>query len=116
MAFFFRVNKKFNEEGFEMTKRDLVIKIARGSKLTQVEVFDVIQKTLDGITGELAAGRGVEFRNFGIFKIVDREPRVGRNPQKPEETVPIPERVVVKFTPGKVLKEKTRLIDPASFK
>ena len=37
-----------------------------------------------------------------------------RNPNQPENEVPIPERVVVKFKAGKVMKEKVHEIDPAA--
>ncbi len=89
-----------------MTKRDLVVRIARQTNLKQRDVMNVIQLTLDTITNELAADRGVEFRNFGVFEVVTRQERVGRNPNAPENTVRIPERKVVKFKPGKVMRER----------
>jgi len=96
-----------------MTKRDLVVRIAQQTNLKQRDVMDVVQRTLDTITNELAAGRGIEFRNFGVFEIMTRKPRVGRNPNAPSNTVEIPERVVVKFKPGKVMRERVMQIDPA---
>ena len=89
-----------------MTKRDLVVRIADQTNLTQREVMDVIQRALDIITNELAADRGVEFRNFGVFEVETRKPRIGRNPNEPENTVEIPARKVVKFKPGKVMRRK----------
>ncbi len=89
-----------------MTKRDLVIRISRQTDLKQQDVMNVVQLTLDTITNELAACRGVEFRNFGVFEIMTRKPRVGRNPNAPQRTVTIPERTVVKFKPGKVMRDK----------
>jgi integration host factor subunit beta len=47
----------------------------------------------------------VELRNFGIFKVKSRKPRVGRNP-KTGETVPIPEKRVVSFRSGMVMKKR----------
>ncbi|MDT8390986.1 MAG: HU family DNA-binding protein [Lentisphaeria bacterium] len=90
-----------------MTKRDLAIRIANNSdiNLTQRQVQDVLQVALDTITKELAAGRGIEFRNFGVFELKVCKERVGRNPNAPSNTVKIPERVTVKFKPGKVMKE-----------
>ena len=41
-----------------------------------------------------------------MFEIKVRKPRIGRNPNKPENTVVIPERRVVKFKPGKEMKAK----------
>ena len=89
-----------------MTKRDLVVRIARQTDLKQRDVMNVVQKSLDMITNELAAARGVEFRNFGVFEVTTRKARVGRNPNAPERTVKIPERKVVKFKPGKIMRER----------
>ncbi len=84
-----------------LTKRDLVITISEKSGLTQAQVFDVIQQTLDQIVKSLAAGGKVELRNFGVFEVKIRKARVGRNPNKPETDVPIPARAMVKFKAGK---------------
>lgn len=90
-----------------MTKRDIIVKIAEESKnLTQAEVGFVVQRTLDTIAEELASGRNIELRNFGVFEIRTTKERVGRNPAKPENKVIIPERAVVKFRSGRILREK----------
>lgn len=89
-----------------MTKRELVVRIAEETELSQQQVFTVVQKTLDYITESLAKGENIEFRDFGVFEIKIRKPRIGRNPNKPENTVVIPERRVVKFKPGKEMKAK----------
>ena len=99
-----------------MTKRDLAVRIAEKTGLNQRDVMEVIQRTLDTIIMELAAGRGVEFRNFGVFEIKVRKPRVGRNPNAPKRTVVIPERVVVKFKPGKVMQKKVLKLRPGRIK
>ncbi|NLF18876.1 MAG: integration host factor subunit beta [Lentisphaerae bacterium] len=96
-----------------MTKRDLVVRIARQTGINQQDVMNVVQLSLDTITKELAAGRGVEFRNFGVFEVMVRKPRVGRNPNAPKKTVDIPERVVVKFKPGKVMRQRVLKLDPS---
>ena len=95
-----------------MTKRDLVVRIADETGLNQQKVMAVVQKTLDYINSELSAGRNVELRNFGVFELKVRRPRVGRNPNKPENEVTIPERVVVKFKAGKIMREKVSKISP----
>jgi nucleoid DNA-binding protein len=90
-----------------MTKRDLVVRIASETELNQRDVSLVVQRTLEHIVNELAAGRGVELRNFGVFTLKQRKERVGRNPKaKDHRPIPIPERVVVKFKPGKEMREK----------
>ena len=99
-----------------MTKRDLVVKIARETNLNQSEVAEVVQKTLDHIAEELIAGRTIELRNFGVFEIKVRKSRKGRNPNQPKHEVTIPERAVVKFRAGKDLKEAVEKLDTAAFK
>ncbi len=89
-----------------MTKRDLVMRIAEETGLIQQDVHAVIQKSLDYIVDALNGGDTVEFRNFGVFEVRERKQRIGRNPNKPEHVVTIPARKVVKFKPGKIMREK----------
>ncbi|MEI6149478.1 MAG: HU family DNA-binding protein [bacterium] len=89
-----------------MTKRELVTRISTETGLTQQKVFAVVQMTLDGITDSLARLETVEFRDFGVFEVKVRKPRIGRNPKKPSATVVIPERKVVKFKAGKVMRAR----------
>ena len=88
-----------------MTKRELVMRIADETGLIQQDVYSIIQKTLDYIVEALVKGDHIEFRNFGVFEIKQRKQRIGRNPNKPEQTVTIPARKVVKFKPGKIMKK-----------
>lgn len=89
-----------------MTKRDIVLKIAQDSDLTQNQIAFVVQKTLDYIADELVEGNNVELRDFGVFEVQKRKARKGRNPNKPKDEVIIPERLVVKFKTGKELKQR----------
>src|SRR5262249_40884896 len=95
-----------------MTKRDLVIRISNETGLVQQQVLDVIQKTLDYISDATTKGETVELRNFGVFEVKIRKARVGRNPNHPEKDVPIPERAVVKFKPGKEMREAVLKLSP----
>ena len=61
----------------------------------------------------LVAGRNVELRNFGVLEVQVRKARIGRNPNKPEAEVVIPQRAVVKFKSGKILKQQLKKIDLA---
>ena len=105
-----------------LTKRDLVIRIGEETRigkktpLTQAQVLDVIQKTLDYIAESLSKGDKVELRNFGVFEVKTRKARVGRNPNAPETDVPIPARSVVKFKPGKEMAAYVIKIPPKSAK
>jgi nucleoid DNA-binding protein len=95
-----------------LTKRDLVIRISEDTKHTQQEVLEIVQKALDCIAETLAKGDKVELRNFGVFEVKVRKARVGRNPNAPEADVPIPERSVVKFKPGKEMRAEVLKIPP----
>ena len=89
-----------------LTKRDLVVQISQDTGEVQQTVFKVVQLTLDHITEALARGENVELRNFGVLEVRLTNPRVGRNPNKPESSFVIPARATVKFKPGKVMRER----------
>lgn len=95
-----------------ITKRELVTEIAERLGYTQNEVADVVQATLDAIIESMAEGRRLEIRNFGVFEVKTRDSRMGRNPRTGEE-VPIAQKRVATFKPGKALKERVR-VTPAS--
>lgn len=90
-----------------MTKKDIVIKVSNDTNLTQIDVKKIVQKTLDAIVESLEKGETVELRNFGVFKVKSRKGRIGRNPRTGEE-VTVPEKRVVVFKPGLVLKYKVK--------
>ncbi|MFA6142349.1 MAG: HU family DNA-binding protein [Candidatus Omnitrophota bacterium] len=90
-----------------MTKKDIVLKIAEETNIKQVNVKKVVQRTLDQITSALSGGKTVELRNFGVFKVKSRKPRMGRNPRT-GATVPVPERKVVTFKAGMIMKKKVK--------
>jgi nucleoid DNA-binding protein len=73
--------------------------------LSQQQVLAVMQKTLDHVSKAMAEHQKVELRNFGVFEVKVRRARVGRNPNRPEVDVPIPQRAVVKFKAGKEMRE-----------
>jgi nucleoid DNA-binding protein len=96
-----------------MTKRDLVVRISEETGLVQQDVLNVVQKTLDYIADSVSRGAKVELRNFGVFEVKIRKARVGRNPNKPAADVRIPPRAVVKFKPGKEMREAVLKLTPA---
>ena len=97
-----------------MTKRDLVIRISNETGLVQQQVLDVVQKTLDYIAEAVSKGDKVELRNFGVFEVKIRKARIGRNPNAPATDVPIPQRAVVKFKPGKEMRAEVLKLTPAA--
>jgi nucleoid DNA-binding protein len=99
-----------------MTKRDLVVRISSETNIVQQHVLDIVQKTLDYIAEAVSQGRKVELRNFGVFEVKIRKARVGRNPNAPANDVRIPPRAVVKFKPGKEMREAVLKLTPADIK
>lgn len=97
-----------------LTKREIVLEIYRKSGFPQKQIVDTVQQTLDIIQRALSEGRNVELRNFGVLEVQVRKQRIGRNPNKPTDTVVIPQRAVVKFKSGKILKQQLKNIDLAS--
>lgn len=87
-----------------MTKRELVIRVANKLGMTQSDVAKIIEGTFDSISQALAEGSRWELRDFGVFEVKTRAARIGRNPRTGEQ-VPVPERRVVTFRPGKKMKE-----------
>jgi nucleoid DNA-binding protein len=99
-----------------LTKREIVLEIYEKTGFPQKQVQQTVQMSLDIILEALAAGRNVELRNFGVFEVQIRKARIGRNPNKPETDVTIPERAVVKFKSGKVLKAQIKQLDLGKLK
>jgi nucleoid DNA-binding protein len=96
-----------------ITKRDLVITISNQTGLTQREVFAVIQAMIDETTAALAKNDEVVLRNFGTFVVKETKAKIGRNPNAPSKDIKIPPRAVVKFKPGKEMKDLVGKLLPA---
>jgi len=99
-----------------LTKREIVLEVYRKSAFPQKQIVDTVQQTLDIVQQALANGRNVELRNFGVLALQVRKQRIGRNPNKPDTQVIIPQRAVVKFKAGKILKQQLRKIDLATLR
>lgn len=88
-----------------MTKKKLIHIISQKKGLHPNEVRNIIQSFLDTMTECLSQGDRLEFRDFGVFEIVQRKQKIGRNPKNATVPIVIPARSAVKFTPGKKMKK-----------
>lgn len=88
-----------------MTKRELVIRVANTLGMTQSDVAKIVEGSFEVISLALANGERWELRDFGVFDVKVRASRIGRNPRTGDQ-VPVPERRVVTFRPGKRMKEE----------
>jgi integration host factor subunit beta len=87
------------------TKKKLIHSISQEKGIHPNDVRHVIQAFLDKMTECLREGDRLEFRDFGVFEVVQRKQKIGRNPKKADEPIIIPARFAVKFTPGKKMRE-----------
>lgn len=90
-----------------MTKKDIALKVADKTGIKQITVKQVLQGIFDCVIESLIRDEKIELRNFGVFKIKTRRPRIGRNPRT-GQTVPVPSRKVVIFKPGLEMKQKVK--------
>ena len=87
-----------------VTKKDLIDQIANETKQKRTAVKRTVQTFLQKVITELQAGNRLEFRDFGVFEIRQRAPRVAQNP-KTLERVPVPARKTVKFKVGRLMRD-----------
>ncbi len=85
------------------TKKDLIDRIAEETNQKRTVVKKTVQCFLDNVIDELSRGNRLEFRDFGVFEIRHRAPRVAQNP-KTLERVPVPAKKTVKFKVGRLMK------------
>ena len=88
-----------------VTKKKLVQLISQRKGMHPNEVRNVVQAFLDAMTETLSTGDRLEFRDFGVFEVVQRKQKIGRNPKNASVPIVIPSRKAVKFTPGKKMKK-----------
>ncbi|MGF1548380.1 MAG: integration host factor subunit beta [Thiotrichales bacterium] len=94
-----------------MTKSDLIEALV--NKQTHLAAKDVelsVKIILELMSKALSSGERIEIRGFGSFSLHYRPPRTGRNP-KTGDTVPLDDKFVPHFKPGKQLRE--RVMDAA---
>ena len=92
------------------TKKQIITEISAKTHQHPNDVRVVIQSFLDSITDSLSKGDRLEFRDFGVFEVVTRKQKIGRNPKKASVAIVIPERSAVKFTAGKKMKEEITVV------
>jgi len=86
------------------TKKDLIDRIAEETNQKRTVVKATVQSFLDNVIAELSKGNRLEFRDFGVFEIRDRAPRMAQNPRTLER-VPVPAKKTVKFKVGRLMRD-----------
>ena len=89
-----------------MNKGDLVKEVAKVVN-TKKEALAAVNCVFSTITKGLKKKDTVTLIGFGTFKVAKRKARKGRNPQTGAE-ITIKAKNVVKFVPGKALKDAVK--------
>ena len=88
-----------------MTKAELIEKMAKDAQISKVAAGTVLDSFMTNVTKALKKKDGkVTLVGFGTFQKNRQKARKGRNPQT-GEPIKIKARNVVKFKPGKQLRE-----------
>ena len=87
-----------------MTKAELIIKVAEKANLTKANAERALNAFLATVEDTLVTDGKLTLTGFGTFMVEERKARIGRNPRTGAE-IEIPATKVVKFRPGKLLKE-----------
>ncbi len=95
-----------------ITKREIVSDLSDQTGLTQSDVSTMVDAFIQLMSKRLSEGNDVTFRTFGTFEVRVAKAKVGRNPNKPEDAVMIPDRCVVRFKPGRELKAVVAALPP----
>jgi DNA-binding protein HU-beta len=86
-------------------KNQLVQKLAERLNIPKKQAGEFLDVFMDEVVKAMKSGdRKLNLSGFGIFKVVDRPARTGRNPRT-GETIQIKASRKMKFVPAKALKE-----------
>lgn len=88
-----------------ITKLEMARRIARRLELPLPVVQKVIQAILDGIIEDLANGKRIELRGFGVFETKRVARRIRYHFTKHEQ-MEVPSKIIAKFRPGAEMKKR----------
>jgi nucleoid DNA-binding protein len=89
-----------------VTKKDIVNRLSDNLGITQSASGQALDALIEIISASLMEGDDVALRMFGTFELRLTKGKLGRNPSQPEIPVQIPPRFVVRFKPGRELKDR----------
>ena len=88
-----------------MNKSELAAQMVKDSSITKNDALRVIDALVEVVSDDLKNDEGkLSLVGFGTFKTIVKKQKKGRNPRTGSEII-IPKKRVVKFIPGKKLKE-----------
>jgi nucleoid DNA-binding protein len=96
-------NKKETAPG-AVGRQELTRRVAQKTQLSQKQVAEVLEATLDSVREALQSGDEVRLVGFGSFKVRTSAARRGVNPRD-RQPIEVPAKERVRFSPGKELSE-----------
>jgi DNA-binding protein HU-beta len=90
-----------------MTKENLIQVIIKKTGFSKRQSSEVLNVILEEISKTLSKGEKIVLTGFGTFEVRQRAAREGRNP-KTGEKIQIPAAKILKFKPGRTLKEAVK--------
>jgi len=87
------------------TRKDLTIQIYKNLGFSKNFSSNIIDDFFETLKVELINKSKIKISSFGVFKVVNKKERIGRNPKTKVEAK-ISSRKVVKFKPSLILKNK----------
>jgi len=87
-----------------MVKADIVKKLASSLYMKDKDALFLADSIIESMKEIITTQERLEIRDFGVFQVKVRKPRIGRNP-KNKVSYPIPPHKVVTFKSGKDLKD-----------
>lgn len=89
-----------------VTKKDIVTRLSDQLGVTQNQSTAALEAIIEIISSSLIEGHDVALRTFGTFELRLTKGKLGRNPTRPEIEMVIPPRHVIRFKPGREMKER----------
>jgi len=87
-----------------MVKADIVKRLSTSLNMKDKDALFIVDSIVEAMKDVIVRDTRLEIRDFGVFQIKERKPRIGRNP-KNKVSYPIPPHRVVTLKAGKDLRE-----------
>ena len=89
-----------------LTRRDLMKIIMGGAGCTKNNAIMTTNRIISSMEDALVLGRGIEIREFASMYPYRAKERKARNPLRPEVTIVVPQRTVVRLKMSKRLRRR----------
>ena len=90
-----------------MNKASLIDQMSTMTKMSKADCKRCLESFMEIVYKNLKKGKRITITNFGTYMVMSRKKRVGVNPSTGRK-MEIPSKKVVKFRPGKKLREMSK--------